>query len=299
MKLVVTGGTGFIGRPLCQALVADGHDLVVLTRRPHAPASQLRCQTWSAGWESVLDDAEGVINLAGEPVVAKRWTAAQKARIASSRIDTTRALVEAMRKAPRKPRVLINASAVGYYGPRGDELVTEQDPPGDDFLSHICQQWEAAAQEAEALGVAVVRLRIGIVLAHDGGALAKMLPAFRLGLGGPLGSGRQWMSWIHRDDVIGLIRSVLATSEHFQLGLPLNATAPNPVTMREFAKTLGRVLHRPAIAPAPAWVLRLALGEMAEMLLTGQKVIPAESLLLGYAFRYPTLSEALQACVAR
>jgi uncharacterized protein (TIGR01777 family) len=299
MKLIVTGGTGFIGRSLCQALAATGHELVVLTRNPRSSTSpRLRYVGWQPGsagaWVRGVDGADGIAHLAGESLVARRWTAEQKARILTSRVGTTNALVEAISKAQHKPAVLVSASAIGYYGPHGDEILSEEAPPGSDFLATLCQQWERAAQAAQGFGVRVVRLRIGLVLARDGGALAKMLPPFRWGLGGPLGSGRQWVSWIHRDDLINLFRWALEDSRVAGI---LNATAPNPVTMREFAKTLGRVLHRPAMAPVPAFVLRLMFGEMAQMLLTGQRVVPDAATRLGYQFTYPRLVEALSACM--
>ena len=299
MKLVITGGTGFIGRPLCETLQQAGHELVVLTRTPRpGPNARIRFVVWKPGvrgpWQREFEGADGLINLAGESIAEGRWTLQRKHAIAESRVGTTKLLVETMGQARQKPRVLVNASAIGYYGPRGDEPVTEAESPGTGFLAETCRQWEQAAQAAESCGVRVVRLRIGIVLARDGGALAKMLPPFRWGLGGPLGSGRQWMSWIHRDDLAQLIRFAL---ERPQTTGAFNATAPNPVTMREFARTLGRVLHRPAVAPVPGWVLRMALGEMAEMLLTGQRVLPDAARRLGFAFRYPKLAEALSACL--
>jgi uncharacterized protein (TIGR01777 family) len=300
MKLLITGGTGFIGGSLCQALGASGHELVVLTRSPRTSASpRIRFVVWQPGsagpWERELEGAAGVINLAGESVVARRWTPEQKERLVVSRVGTTKALVEAIKNTRQKPMAFISASAIGYYGPRGDEVLNEGASPGSDFLATLCQQWEQAVQAAQGLGVRVVRLRIGLVLARDGGALAKMLPAFQWGLGGPLGSGRQWLSWIQRDDLIRLIHFAL---EDQRVAGALNSTAPNPVTMREFARTLGRALHRPALAPVPGFVLRLMLGEMAEMLLTGQRVMPDAATRLGFRFRYPQLAEALSACLA-
>jgi uncharacterized protein (TIGR01777 family) len=298
-KLIVTGGTGFVGRPLCQALESAGHELVVLTRSPRPSTSpRIRFVGWQPPapdpWEGEIEGAQGLINLAGEPVAARRWTAIQKQRILDSRVETTKALVRAISRASLKPSIFISASAVGYYGPRGDELVTEREPAGGDFLSAACQQWEAAAQAAASAGVRVVCLRIGLVLARDGGALARMLPPFQWGVGGPLGSGRQWVSWIHRDDLIGLIRLALDDS---RVSGSVNATAPTPVTMREFARTLGRALRRPALAPVPAFVLRVLLGEMADMLLTGQRVAPEVAQRLGFVFRYPQLPDALSACL--
>ena len=300
MKLVIVGGTGFIGRPLGQWLSAAGHEVVVLTRRsPDHPAGSIRYAPWQpeapGPWQGELDGAGGVVNLAGEPIVARRWTAEQKRRILESRVASTDAVVTALRAVSRKPAVLVNASAVGYYGPRGDALLSERDGVGGDFLAQVCQRWETAAQAAERLGVRVVRLRIGLVLANDGGVLAKMLPPFQWGLGGPLGNGQQWMSWIHRDDLLSLIRWSLEDSR--VMGA-LNATAPNPVTMREFTDTLGCVLHRPSLARVPAVVLRLMLGEMAEMVLTGQRVVPEAALRLGFSFRHPVLRDALLACVS-
>lgn len=300
MKYVVTGGTGFIGGALCQVLLDDGHEVVVLTRlaRPSRHRRQ-RFVGWSppdlGPWvQEGLDGADGLVHLAGESIVAARWTAEQKRRIVDSRVGSTETLVRAMRQVSRKPPVLVNASAVGYYGPQGDETLDESAPPGSDLLATTCQQWEAAARQAEPLGVRVVRVRIGVVLALDGGALAKMLPPFQRGLGGPLGSGRQWMSWIHRDDLISVIRWALADA---RVSGAVNATAPNPATMREFARTLGRVLHRPAVLPVPATVLRMLLGEMAQMLLTGQRVMPAAAQRLGFRFAYPELEAALRACL--
>jgi len=300
MKLIITGGTGFIGHSLCQALEQDGHELVVLTRMARSSTSpRLRFVVWQPGapgpWEREVDGADGIINLAGESVVARRWTKRQKQRIMDSRVGTTKALVEAIRRASQKPSVLISASAVGYYGPKRDEVLSEDAKPGADFLAWVCQQWEAAAQTATPLGVRVVCLRIGLVLARDGGALARMVPPFQWFMGGSLGSGRQWVSWVHRDDLVSLIQWAL---QNPRASGALNATAPNPVTMKEFAGALGRVLHRPAFMPVPAFALRLMLGDMAEMLLTGQRVVPDVALRLGFAFKHPRLPEALNACCA-
>lgn len=303
MKILVAGGTGFIGKPLCEVLAAAGHDLVVLSRSPRSSTSpRIRYLPWQPGaageWVWEAHDADAVVNLAGEPIAGRRWTAAQKSRLLSSRLDATSALVEAIRSAsPRRPRVLINASAVGYYGPRDDDReVEETAPPGHDFLAATCRQWEEAARAAEPLGVRVVRVRIGLVLGRDGGALQKMLPPFRAGLGGPLGSGGQWVSWIHHRDLLRLI--VWALEEPRCTGA-VNATAQNPVRMREFARDLGRMLGRPAVLPAPGWAVRLLLGEMSQVVLTGQRVIPRAALTLGFQFEYPWLPEALAQCVKR
>lgn len=296
MKLLVTGGTGFIGRALCRVLVERGHEPVVITRAPSAPPAQERVEwlSWEgAEWQRRLAGTDGLINLAGESIAATRWSPARKALIRGSRIQTTRALVNAMAVQERRPSVLVSASAIGYYGPRGDETLAESAEPGGGFLAATCQAWEAEAQRAERLGVRVVRLRIGLVLAPDGGALAKMARPFRAFLGGPLGSGRQWVSWIHREDVLGVIEWALT---HPTVRGAVNATAPQPVPMRAFCRELGRVLHRPSWAPVPAIALRLLVGEMAELLLTGQRVLPTVAVEQGYAFRYPGLQDALAAC---
>lgn len=298
MKLLVTGGTGFIGAPLCQSLLKQGHELLVLTRRPERSSSKpgLRFLSWSSEeWRRAIEDMDGVINLAGEPLVAQRWSVRQKLVIQESRLESTRTLIEALASAPRRPAVLINASAVGYYGPRGDEALAETDAPGSGFLAELCRAWEAHAQRAEPLGMRVVRLRIGVVLGSGGGALAKMVPPFRWWVGGPLGAGRQWVSWIHRDDVTGLIEWALT---HPELSGAVNATAPSPVTMRTLCKELARALRRPCWAAVPGPALRVLLGEMAEVLLTGQQVLPQAALRSGYPFHYPELSQALRACLS-
>lgn len=297
MKLLITGGTGFIGAPLCRALVQHGHELVVLTRQANrSPTPGIRFLSWQGSeWQRAIQDADGVINLAGESLAAKRWSPSQKARIQESRLQTTQRLVDAIAADSRRPSVLVNASAIGFYGAHDDEELTETAPPGCGFLAQLCQAWEAAAQRAEPLGVRVVRLRIGLVLGPGGGALAKMVPPFRCFIGGPLGSGRQWVSWIHREDLIGLIEWALTTPG---LSGALNATAPAPVTMRALCRELGAVLHRPSWAPVPAIVLRLLLGEMADLLLTGQRVISQVALRRGYRFLHPSLRDALVACLA-
>ena len=300
MKLVVAGATGFIGSALCSRLLERGHTLTLLTRHapPNGGAPGKTWRHWTpdavGSWEALLDGADGVINLAGEPIAAKRWTESQKHRIYLSRIDATRSIVEAVAKANRKPAFLLNGSAVGYYGPHGDEIVTEETPAGSDFLSSVCRAWEEEARKAEPLGIRVIRLRTGIVLGPRGGALAKMVLPFKLFIGGPLGSGAQWMPWIHLEDEIGLMLHLI---EAPQCAGPVNATAPNPATMREFCQTLGKVMRRPSWAPVPGFALRLMLGEMADMLLTGQRAVPAAAQKLGYPFRYPNLSDALKACM--
>jgi len=298
MRLILAGGTGFIGRALRESLVREGHEVLILTRQSsleNQPGVRTRYRFWNppegGTWESELEGMEGVINLAGEPVVGKRWSREQKEKILDSRLNTTRALVEAMKKTKKKPFFLLNASATGYYGPREDETLTEETAGGDDFLAQTCRLWEEEAYRAENLGIRVVCLRIGIVLEKDGGALGKMLLPFQLGLGGPLGTGRQWMSWIHREDLIGLIHLILEKKE---IRGAVNGTAPRPVRMKEFAKTLGSTLHRPAFFPVPGFGLKILLGEMADILLTGQRVEPARALGAGYPFKFSELETALK-----
>ena len=298
MRLVVTGATGFIGSALCAALLEQGHALTLLTRGAPRDANTgtKHWLHWTPGtlrdWDAAVDGVDGVINLAGEPIAEKKWTHTQGRRIEKSRIDATHSLVQACAKVRQKPKFLINASAVGYYGPRGDETLTEDAPPGDDFLGVLCQAWEDEAQKAEELGLRVVRLRTGIVLGPGGGALTKMAKPFKFFLGGPLGSGKQWMSWIQLED---LLRMILLVIENPLARGPINATSPNPVQNKEFSRTLGKVIHRPCWAPVPGFALKLALGEMAQMLLTGQRVVPAAAEKLGFQFRYPHLQEALEA----
>jgi uncharacterized protein len=239
-----------------------------------------------------LEGSNAIVHLAGEGIAERRWSSAQKDRIRKSRVAGTRLLVEGLRALKAKPSVLVCASAVGWYGPRGDEVLDESAPPGQGFLTDVCREWEAEAARATELGMRVVSLRIGVVLAGSGGALSKMLPIFRRGVGGRLGSGRQWMSWVHVEDVAGAIRFAIDTPA---LSGPVNATAPSPVTNAEFTKTLGRVLRRPTLFPAPGFAMRLALGEMADaLLLTGQRVVPKKLVDAGYSFLFPTLEPALR-----
>lgn len=293
MRVLVTGGTGFIGASLCHALTGAGHTVTVVTRDP------ARAGGSAIAWEHVsaaVRENDALVNLAGEPLGSRRWDEQQKELIRDSRVGSTRRLVDAVAAAAPRPKVLVSASAVGYYGPRGDEVLDESAGPGAGFLADVCRAWEQEALRAEDLGLRVVRLRLGVVLAADGGALARMLPPFRAFLGGPVGSGRQWMSWIHRDDVTGLVVAALANDGYRG---PVNATAPQPVANRDFASMLGRALARPAWLPTPAFALRLALGDMAELLLTGQRVLPGVASRLGYPWRYPELGGALRASVRR
>ena len=283
MRIVLSGGTGFLGRPLAAALTAAGHQTVVLPR----------AQT---GWAKEIDGADAVVNLAGESIAARRWSDAHKARVLDSRLNVTRTIVNAIRDAASPPPVLVSGSAVGYYGPLGDEIAAEDTPPGSDFLASVCAQWEAEAMRA-ADRVRVVCVRTGLALERDGGALPQMLPPFKFGVGGPVGSGRQYWPWIHRDDWIALVRWAIDIPS---VTGPVNATAPAPVTNAEFARALGRALHRPVFMPAPAFALRLLLGEMADaLLLSGQRAVPAKAQRLGFTFRYYQLDDALRAIFQR
>ena len=297
MKIVVAGGTGLLGSALVSRLEGEGHDVRVLTRRPRAPKHVAWQPDGSAGSAmGVVNGADAVVNLAGESIAAGRWTAARKARILDSRVAATRSLVKAIRAAAQRPSVFVSGSAVGYYGPHGDEPLTEEAPAGTDFLATVCTQWEAEAKAAETW-TRVIRLRTGLVLDDTGGALPRIVLPFRLFAGGPVGSGRQYWSWIHIADWVGIAEWAIATRD---LTGPVNATAPAPVTNREFAKTVGRVLHRPAVLPTPSLPLRVLLGEMADaLLLTGQRVLPARAQQQGYHFRFPTLEPALSDVMRR
>jgi uncharacterized protein len=277
MKIAIAGGTGFLGRPLSRALAADGHEVVVLPRAS----------------TDGINGADAVVNLAGESIAGRRWSASHKKRILDSRLTTTRDIVNTIRRASRPPHLLINGSAVGYYGPLGDEIATEETPAGHDFLAEVCVRWESEAMRGASDRTRVVCVRTGLVLERDGGALAQMLPPFRLFAGGPVGSGRQYWSWIHRDDWVALVQWAIATRV---VSGAINATAPSPVTNAAFASALGRAMHRPAFMPAPAFALRLMLGEMADaLLLSGQRVVPAKAQRLGFTFNHGELDEALRA----
>jgi uncharacterized protein len=300
MKIVIAGGSGFLGRPLTARLLAERNEVVILTRKA---ASQVpaRAVVWSPGddvgnasaWASEIDGADAVVNLAGESIAGRRWSAAHKQQILDSRIRATRSLVAAIAGASRPPSVLVSGSAVGYYGPLGDELAVETTPAGSDFLAQVCQQWEAEANRAASPRTRVVCIRTGLVLERDGGALPQMLPPFTFGVGGPVGSGRQYWPWIHRADWIDLVRWAIRTDA---AAGPLNATAPEPVRNAEFARALGRALRRPSFMPAPAFALRLMLGEMADaLLLSGQRAVPAKAGELGFLFKYTRVGDALGA----
>ncbi|HTM02332.1 MAG TPA: TIGR01777 family oxidoreductase [Vicinamibacterales bacterium] len=295
MRIVVSGGSGFLGRPLCRALRDSGHRVIVLTRRLRQEGDLAWSPDFASGaWVAAVHAADVVINLAGEGIADRRWSAARKAAILQSRVTATRALAAALRDAVR-PAVFLSGSAIGIYGNRGDESLAEDTPAGTDFLAQVCVEWE---REATSLGdiTRVVLLRTGIVLARDGGALPRMAFPFRLFAGGALGSGRQFMSWIHRDDWIAMTMWAMSAS----IRGPINLTAPAPVDNADFARTLGRVLHRPSALPVPAFVLRLALGELADTALLGsQRAVPQRALANGFGFRYPDLGEALRAIYSR
>jgi uncharacterized protein (TIGR01777 family) len=294
VQVGVTGATGFIGRKLVERLLARGDDVVALTRdvdraRPSLPSSVrlVAGDPAVAGpWQAELAAVDAAVNLAGEPVVG-RWSEAKKARIRDSRVQGTHNLVDALGRS--RARVLVSGSAVGYYGAHGDEELDESAPAGGDFLASVCQAWEAEAQRFASESRRAVVVRTGVVLG-DGGALAKMLPPFRAFVGGPVGSGRQWVSWIHREDLVGLL---LLALDDARVSGPLDGVAPAPCTMKELAATIGRVLGRPSWMPVPAAVLRAAFGEGASVLLDGQRVLPKKALALGYKFRFETLAAAL------
>jgi uncharacterized protein (TIGR01777 family) len=297
MKIVVAGGTGFLGSALVDALDLAGHEVVVLTRSAgtespgHARAVVWRPDgTASGAWAPEIDGADAVVNLTGEPLPAKRWTPAQKRRLIQSRVMPTRSLVAAILGARQPPRTLLSGSGIGYY-PDSDRIIDESAGPGTGFLSTICVAWETEARAAEAAGTRVVLLRSGVVLHRDGGALPQLLPPFRFGAGGPLGRGTQWWAWIHRDDWVRMAAWAIDTPE---IAGPLNVCAPEPVQQKAIARAIGRAMRRPALLPAPSMALRLLLGEMAgEMLLASQRAIPAVALSRRFGWKLPELDAAI------
>jgi uncharacterized protein (TIGR01777 family) len=298
MNILITGATGFVGRRLCEMLHQAGHTVRALSRDSVAAKQRVPHLKEVFPWNPLqelpplraFEGCDAVINLAGESI-AGRWTAPKKQLIRDSRVLGTKNLVNALAQLSSRPKVLISASAIGYYGDRGEETLTEDAAPGSDFLAQVCRDWENEALKAESLGMRVVRLRIGLVLGRGGGTLQALLPLFRVGLGGPLGSGRQWWSWIHRDDLCRLIVQILANES---ISGPVNATAPQPVRQKEFAQVLGRVLRRPAFLPTPAFALKIALGEFADGILASQRALPRRAQEMGYRFQFEELEGALR-----
>jgi len=296
-RVLITGGTGLIGRALSASLAGDGYEVVVLSRDPERAVGLLpgvRAERWdartAAGWGALVDGAHAVVNLAGEGIAAGRWTTERKRRIRESRLNVGRAVVQAMESAKEKPPVLVQASGVGYYGPCGEEDVLESAPAGQDYLARLAVEWEASTAGVEAMGVRRAIVRTGIVLSKNGGALPRMMLPFRLFVGGRQGSGRQWLPWIHIADEVGAIRFLM---ENEKARGSFNLTAPNPVTNADFSRLLGWQLGRPTMVLTPAFLLRLAFGEMAGMLLTGQRAVPRHLTQMGYAFRFAEAEAAL------
>ena len=299
MKIAIAGATGFVGSRLVEQLQAQGHEVVIFTRSPQQAGNRFgQAQVIgynplrSGEWQAAISGCDAVVNLAGEPIAEKRWTPAQKRTILESRQVGTQKIVEAISLASVKPTVLINASAIGYYGTSETSKFDENSPAGTDFLAEVCTAWETAAQAVTATGTRLVILRLGIVLGENGGALGKMLAPFSAFVGGPIGSGKQWFSWVHRDDVVKLIIQAITNP---QMQGVYNATAPNPVTMEGFAQTLGTVMNRPSWLPVPNFALEAMLGEGASVVLQGQQVVPTQTLAQGFDFQYSTLKPALSA----
>lgn len=302
MKVAITGATGFVGSRLVERLHKEGNQVLVLTRNPSAaqkvfPNSAFPnleiigyTPTECGSWQQALAGCDGVVNLAGEPIAEGRWTPERKQEILNSRKLGTQKIVEAIAKANPKPSVLVNASAIGYYGTSETATFDETSPSGDDFLAQVCQAWEAEAQKVKATGTRLVILRLGIVLGM-GGAIAKMVTPFKLYTGGPIGTGRQWFSWIHTEDIVNLILLALTRSD---IEGVLNATAPNPVRMAEFCQTMGQVLNRPSWLPVPSFALEALMGDGAMVVLEGQQVLPKRTLANGFEYQYPTVKQALE-----
>jgi uncharacterized protein len=306
MRVFVTGATGLVGTRLVHQLRQRNDEVVALTRRPAVAREKLAGCTIVEGdpmqpgpWMDAVDRCDAVINLAGENIFARRWNDEFKALLRDSRVKSTEHVVQALAKSPQtasgQPKVLVNASAIGWYGPQGDQELDEAAPPGNDTLARLCVDWERAARAAEQHGVRVAIVRVGVVLDKSGGALAQMLLPFKLGIGGRIGNGRQWMSWIHHADLIGVL--LLAMDEPLAKG-PLNGTAPNPVTNQVFTKALGRALHRPTVLPVPSLMLRLRFGQVVEILTTGQRVVPKAAQALGYSFSFADIDSALRDVLA-
>lgn len=297
MRVIITGGTGLIGRALAADLLKDDHEVIVLSRRPERATNLptgMRVERWDArtaeGWGALIGGADAIVNLAGA-TIAGLWSASRKRRIRDSRLNAGRAVVEAIQRASVKPSVVIQASGVGYYGPRSDELITEESTSGDDFLGRLAVEWEASTASVEPLGVRRVIIRSGAVLSTKGGALPPLLLQFRLFAGGPLGSGRQWLPWIHMIDEVRAIRFLI---EHESAQGPFNLSAPTPLTNADFGRVLARVMRRPSLVHVPAFAIQLLLGEMSTILLDGQRAIPRRLQDLGFTFRFPDAETALR-----
>jgi hypothetical protein len=298
MTIAIAGGSGFIGRRLMKALTSANHTLRVLSRHAGTnlpPGVQL--YVWDAVKgqppEESLDGVDAVVHLVGEPI-AQRWNEEVKEKIRDSRVTGTRNLVQALSTVRQRPAVLVCGSAIGYYGSRGEEVLTESSTPGSGFMADVCVAWEKEADLAESLGIRLVKLRTGVVLGANGGALAKMLPPFKAGMGGKMGHGDQWMSWVHLDDLVGIVQHAIDNPVRG----PVNGTSPNPVTNADFTKALGHAVSRPAVVPMPAFTLKFMFGEMSEVMLASQRVLPNAAVAAGYTFRYPKLELALENILA-
>jgi len=305
MKVLIAGGSGLIGRRLAGQLVDDSHEVVILGRAdPTTPPRGVRVVRWDArtaegDWLKALTGSDAIVNLAGAGIGSRLWTRGRMAELIASRLSATRALVQAVERTPadRRPAALVNASGIDYYGDRRDDQVMAEDgAPGDSFLARLSQQWEAAAQKAEPLGVRVVRIRTAMVFAREALAFRLLTLPFRLFVGGPLGNGRQWFTWIHLDDIVGIYRLALEDS---RVSGPINAVAPDVRRQREVASEIGRAMHRPAFVPVPAFALRLGLGALSELLLDGRRAAPQKAQALGYRFRFGGLREALEDVIRR
>jgi len=306
MKVAITGATGFVGSRLVERLHQEGHQVMILTRNPEQAAHLFTTATFpnveivaytptlAGDWQQTIAGCDGVVNLAGEPIAEKRWTPKLKEQVLNSRKLGTQMLVAAIAQANPKPSVLVNASAIGYYGTSETATFDETSPPGDDFLAQVCQAWEAEAQKVKNVGVRLVILRIGIVLGM-GGAIAKMITPFKLFAGGPIGSGKQWFSWIHRDDLVNLILQALTQPT---MEGTFNATAPNPVRMASFCTILGEVMARPSWLPVPAFALEALLGDGAKVVLEGQQVLPKRTQTTGFTYQYPTAKQAVEQVIS-
>lgn len=298
-RVIITGGTGLVGRNLALELASGGYEVVVLSRSPEKHRAEMppgvRIEGWDGrsvtGWGNLVEGAAAIVNLAGANLSGGRWSASRKRILRDSRVNPGTAVVEAVRLARQRPAVVIQASAVGYYGPHGDEMLTESAPPGSDYLSRLTLDWEASTREVETLGVRWVVVRSGIVLDHTEGALPRMALPFRLFFGGPVGGGRQWVSWIHPKDESAALRFLI---EHPELHGAFNLTSPQPVTNREFGRAIARALIRPAWVPAPGFAVKLLFGEMSTVVLTGQRVQPERLLQAAFQFRFPAPVEALK-----